>query len=395
MTAVADAWLRAPVEAPGRGPQQWRPGAGVPAGLYGGCYAGRRVLVTGHTGFKGSWLVLWLQAMGAQVHGLALDPADGPSHWAMLGLDLPEWRQDIRDAAAVRTAVAAARPEVVFHLAAQPLVRRSYDDPLETWSTNVMGTAHVLDACRHTPGVQAVLVVTTDKCYENQEWAWGYRERDALGGHDPYSASKAAAELAVASWRKAFGAVPGAPLLATARAGNVIGGGDWSVDRLVPDLVRALGSGLPLVVRSPQATRPWQHVLESLSGYLLLGQQLLAGRADLAQAFNFGPGSEGNRSVADVLHGLRACWPSLAWAADCRAGPHEATLLQLDSSLARSRLGWQPVWGFDETLRRTADWYRVHQAGGVVPSAAQLAAYVAAAQQAGLAWAATAGSATA
>jgi CDP-glucose 4,6-dehydratase len=369
-----------------------RPGQGarLPAGLFGGAYAGRRVLLTGHTGFKGSWLALWLQAMGAQVHGLALDPADGPSHWQLLGLGLPERRQDIRDAAAVRAAMAAIQPQLVLHLAAQPLVRRSYDDPLETWSTNVMGTVNLLDACRQTPGVQAVVVVTTDKCYENQEWPWGYRERDALGGHDPYSASKAAAELAVASWRRAFGGAVGAPLLASARAGNVIGGGDWSVDRLVPDLVRALAQGRPLEVRSPNATRPWQHVLESLSGYLLLGQQLLAGRTDLAQAFNFGPGPEGNRSVADVLQGLRGAWPALRWQADAHGGPHEATLLQLDSSLARCRLGWQPVWGFDETLRRTADWYRAHQAGAALASAAQLADYVAAARQAGLAWAATA-----
>lgn len=370
------------------------PGHRLPAGLFGGAYAGRRVLVTGHTGFKGSWLALWLQALGAQVHGMALAPGTSPNHWDLLGLGLPEHRHDIRDAAAVRAAVAAVQPELVFHLAAQPLVRRSYADPLETWSTNVMGTAHVLEACRHTPGVRAVLVVTTDKCYENQEWPWGYRERDALGGHDPYSASKAATELAVASWRSAFGQTPGAPLLATARAGNVIGGGDWSTDRLVPDLVRALAAGQPLVVRSPQATRPWQHVLESLSGYLLLGRQLLAGQAEAARAFNFGPGSEGNRCVADVLRGLQSAWPALRWAADANAGqpagPHEATLLQLDSSLARCRLGWQPVWGFDETLRRTADWYRAHQAGGQPISATQLHAYVAAAQHAGIAWAATA-----
>lgn len=368
-------------------------------GQYGGAYAGTRVLVTGHTGFKGSWLSLWLQSLGAQLSGLSLPPDTvvnpALSHWALLGLPCDEHRHDIRDAAAVRAAVAAARPQIVFHLAAQPLVRRSYADPLETWSTNVMGTVNLLDACRKVPGVQAVVVVTTDKCYENQEWAWGYRENDALGGHDPYSASKAATELAVASWRRAFGAAPGTPLLASARAGNVIGGGDWSADRLVPDLVRALANGEPLRVRSPQATRPWQHVLESLSGYLLLGQQLLAGRAEFARAFNFGPPPDGNRSVAEVLQGLRGAWPALAWQCDgpgvagtpSQSAPHEATLLQLDASLARSRLGWQPVWHFDECLRHTAAWYQQHQAGGAPASVAQLAQYVDQAHLTGLAWA--------
>lgn len=366
-----------------------RPGGLLPQGLFGGAFAGKRVLLTGHTGFKGSWLALWLQALGAEVHGLALAPATRPSHWDLLRLGLPEHRVDLRDAAAVQAAVQQAQPQLVLHLAAQPLVRAGYADPLGTWGSNVMGTAHLLQALRGVAGLQAVLVVTTDKCYENREWAWGYRETDALGGHDPYAASKAACELVVASFRASFFQAPGAPLIATARAGNVIGGGDWSADRLVPDIARAVAAGLPLVLRAPQATRPWQHVLESLSGYLLLAQGLLAGRSELARAFNFGPPAEGNRSVAEVLDGLKRHWPALHWALDARGGPHEATLLQLDSSLARSLLGWRPVWDFDTTLRHTADWYRQQQAGprATPASATQLQAYVRAAAHAGLAWA--------
>jgi len=217
--------------------------------LFGDLYRGRRVLLTGHSGFKGSWLALWLTEMGADINGLALPPDTEPSHWNLLGLNITEYRNDIRDSAAVARVMANVRPEIIFHLAAQPLVRRSYREPLETWSTNVMGTANVLEAARETPGVRAIVVVTTDKCYQNQEWPWGYRETDSLGGHDPYSASKAAAELVVASYRQAFFHADDTPLLATARAGNVIGGGDWSEDRLLPDLVRAVAANTPLEIR--------------------------------------------------------------------------------------------------------------------------------------------------
>lgn len=355
--------------------------------MFGDCYRGRRVLLTGHTGFKGSWLALWLQTLGAQVAGLALDPGTAPSHWDLLRLDIADQRGDIRDATVVSGTLQAAQPEIVFHLAAQPLVRRSYRDPLETWSTNVMGTANVLEACRRQSSVRAIIVVTTDKCYENKEWDWGYRESDRLGGHDPYSASKAAAELVVASYRKAFFDVPSAPLLASARAGNVIGGGDWSEDRLIPDLVRAVSCGQALAIRSPQATRPWQHVLESLSGYLSLGQGLLAGDSALAQAWNFGPEAEGNQTVAQVLSRLQTGWPALTWYARTQAQPHEATLLQLDSTLARKRLGWQPVWSLDKGLAATADWYRAQHERGELLSQTQLQAYTQAAARAGLDWA--------
>lgn len=362
---------------------------GLGLAMFSDAYRDRRVLVTGHTGFKGSWLALWLQSLGAQVTGLAFDPATTPSHWDLLSLEMADQRGDIRDAAAMGRVLQTVAPEIVFHLAAQPLVRRSYRDPLETWSTNVMGTANVLEACRHQPSVRAIVVVTTDKCYENHEWDWGYRENDRLGGHDPYSASKAAAELVVASYRQAFFGTPDTPLLASARAGNVIGGGDWSEDRLIPDLVRAVSSAQALEIRSPLATRPWQHVLESLSGYLSLGQRLLADDKTVAQAWNFGPDTEGNQTVSQVLARLQAAWPALTWHESAQPQPHEATLLQLDSTLARKRLGWQPVWSLAESLDATADWYRAQHEQGELLSQTQLQSYTQAAAQAGLDWATT------
>ncbi len=324
----------------------------------GDSYRNRRVLVTGHTGFKGSWLALWLKSLGAHVAGIALPPETQPNHWQLLALDIEAHTQDIRDAAGLGRLVRDIRPEIVFHLAAQPLVRRSYRDPLGTFETNVLGTAYLLDACRDVPSLKAIAIVTSDKCYENREWLWGYRENDRLGGHDPYSASKAATELVAASYRQSFFNAAGAPLLATARAGNVIGGGDWSEDRLVPDIVRAIAAGQSLEIRSPNATRPWQHVLESLYGYLLLGERLLHGEAEFATAWNFGPDAQGNHSVSAVLNKLRDFWPALSWHLADAPQPHEATLLQLDSTLARHKLGWQPRWGYERALEETARWYR-------------------------------------
>lgn len=355
--------------------------------LFGDTFRGKRILLTGQTGFKGSWLALWLQELGAQVTGVALAPETEPSHWDLLALDMDDRRLDIRDATAIAAVVREVRPEIVFHLAAQPLVRRSYRDPLETWSTNVMGTANVLDACRRCDNVCAIVTVTTDKCYENQEWVWGYRENDRLGGHDPYSASKAGSELVAASYRSAFFNTENTPLLATARAGNVIGGGDWSEDRLIPDLVRAVAQGQSLEIRSPFATRPWQHVLESLSGYLLLGQRLLQGDKTCAEAWNFGPEPEGNRTVSEVLGKLNAHWSSLRWHVTDKPQPHEATLLYLDSAKARSKLHWQPVWNFDAALLKTATWYYDLLEGGKVTSREQLVEYITAATQANVVWA--------
>jgi CDP-glucose 4,6-dehydratase len=355
--------------------------------LFGGLYGGRRVLITGHTGFKGSWLALWLRDLGALVTGIALSPATTPSHWELLKIDAVDHRLDIRDASALISLVVEAQPEIVFHLAAQPLVRRSYREPLETWSTNVMGTANLLEACRQAKSVRAIVVVTTDKCYENKEWHWGYREHDRLGGHDPYSASKAATELVAASYRSAFFNTPDSPLLATARAGNVIGGGDWSEDRLIPDLVRAIEASQSLEIRSPDATRPWQHVLESISGYLTLGQKLLEGETDFGQAWNFGPEPAGNRAVAEVLGHLKTLWPEVRWHASTQPQPHEANLLYLDSSKAHKLLKWQPVWQFDQALAVTAEWYRAWLEAGQIKSTKQIAAYVADARQAKAHWA--------
>lgn len=353
---------------------------------FGDIYRSRKVLVTGHTGFKGSWLALWLQELGATVNGLALAPDTQPNHWDLLKLGIQEDVVDIRDCVAIAKCLDDTKPEIVFHLAAQPLVRRSYRDPLETWSTNVIGTANLLEACRQTPSVRAIVVITTDKVYENREWLWGYREVDRLGGHDPYSASKAATELLVASYQKAFFSDASAPLLATARAGNVIGGGDWSEDRLVPDLVRAMQNGTNVEIRSPHATRPWQHVLECLSGYLLLGQNLLEGNHECAEAWNFGPEVASNQSVANVLAHLQTYWPELQWRITEQSHPHEAHLLYLDSSKATKRLNWQPVWSLKTSLAATADWYSSYLSEKQAISRRQLTDFVSAAADAKLCW---------
>lgn len=350
-------------------------------------YRGCRALVTGHTGFKGSWLVAWLHQLGAEVTGLSLPPETEPNHWDLLSVKANDLRGDIREFSVVQAAFEQSQPEIVFHLAAQALVRRSYRDPLESWSSNVMGTANVLEMCRHTPTVRAVVLITTDKVYANQEWPWGYRENDQLGGHDPYSASKAACEILVDSYRKSFMHERDAPLLATARAGNVIGGGDWSEDRLVPDLVRAVRADTSLEVRSPSATRPWQHVLECLSGYLLLGQHLLEGRSAFAKAWNFGPAPEDNRTVAEVLACLQRYWPALTWNVSSAPQPHEANLLYLDCAKARSQLQWTPVWSLDDALKVTADWYRHHHSTGKALTHEQLAWYLDSARTVNCSWA--------
>lgn len=349
-------------------------------------YRNKRVLVTGHTGFKGSWLTAWLTELGAEITGLALDPEGTPNHWQLLHARATDLRGDIRDAEQVQRVVEQSQPELVFHLAAQPLVRRSYRAPLDTWSSNLMGTAHVLDACRQVNSVRAAVLITTDKVYQNQEWTWGYRESDTLGGHDPYSASKAACELLIDSYRRAFGPPQASLLIASARAGNVIGGGDWAEDRLIPDMVRAVAQGQALEIRSPQATRPWQHVLECLSGYLLLGQRLLEGTTSAAQAWNFGPTPSDNRSVQEVLTGLQRHWPELDWQTSNAPQPHEARLLYLDCGKAHTELNWQPVWSLEQALAMTANWYRHFYATGRACTREQLRQYLDAARHSGQPW---------
>ena len=327
-------------------------------------WRGRRVLLTGHTGFKGSWLALWLLELGAQVRGIALPPEPGPNLFDQLQLAsrLEHRPGDIREPALLRQEVEAFQPEVVLHLAAQPLVRRSYSEPVATWETNVMGTIHLLEALRPLKKPCAAVLITTDKVYRNNEWLYGYRENDPLGGHDPYSSSKAAAELAIASWRASFCGSQAHQtsqlLVASARAGNVIGGGDWAADRIVPDAMRALAAAKPIGVRNPAATRPWQHVLEPLGGYLLLAERLCQQPGQFEGAFNFGPQLEANRPVRELVEEALRHWPGSWQDQSDPESPHEASLLNLVIDKAYHQLGWMPRWPFQITVERTVSWYR-------------------------------------
>jgi CDP-glucose 4,6-dehydratase len=347
-------------------------------------WRGRRVFLTGHTGFKGGWLSLWLASMGAQIRGYALAPETSPNLFtaACVGTVLEDIRGDLRNESDIEVAMTEFQPEVVFHLAAQPLVRRSYADPLGTYTTNVMGTAHVLEAVRKTQSVRAVVCITTDKCYQNQEWVWPYRETDHLGGFDPYSSSKACAEIVSAAYRSSFfnrGSQSGRQVgLATARAGNVIGGGDWSEDRLIPDLIRGFRSKQPVLIRRPKAIRPWQHVLEPLRGYILLAEKLMAGQPEFASAFNFGPTEGDAWPVERIATTLVNLWGNGAsWISDLSPGVHEAHYLKLDSSKARTELGWEPHLGIKSALEWTVSWYRTWHSNGDLLQATrdQIAAY--------------------
>ena len=327
-------------------------------------WRGKRVFLTGHTGFKGSWISLWLQNLGAELTGFALQPPTRPSLFeeARVADGMRSLIGDIRDLSALQQAIQAVKPEIVIHMAAQPLVRYAYQNSVETYATNVMGTVHVLEAVRNTPGVKAVLNVTTDKCYENKEWLWGYREDEPMGGHDPYSNSKGCAELVTSAYRRSFFQDKGIAL-ASARAGNVIGGGDWAADRLIPDILRAFEKSQPVIIRNPYATRPWQHVLEPLSGYLTLAERLCTGGQACAEGWNFGPHDDDARPVQWIVEHMVSSWGNGAsWQLDGGEHPHEANYLKLDISKAKARLGWQPRLALPAALEKITAWHHAYLA---------------------------------
>ncbi|MEZ2576027.1 CDP-glucose 4,6-dehydratase [Buttiauxella ferragutiae] len=333
-------------------------------------WQGKRVFITGHTGFKGSWLSLWLAEMGAELKGYSLQAPTEPSLFEMakIGEVMESEIGDIRDFEQLRNSMQAFKPEIVFHMAAQPLVRLSYDEPIETYSTNVMGTVHLLEAVKQTGGVKAVVNITSDKCYENREWVWGYREHEAMGGYDPYSNSKGCAELVAAAYRSSFfnptQYAKHGVALASVRAGNVIGGGDWALDRLIPDILRSCENHQPVVIRNPHSIRPWQHVLEPLSGYILIAQHLYNDGVEFAEGWNFGPREDDAQPVEFIVDTVVKLWgEDASWQLDGNDHPHEAHYLKLDCSKARMRLGWQPRWGLVETLGRIVEWHKAWRNG--------------------------------
>ena len=351
--------------------------------MFNDIYQNKRVLITGHTGFKGSWLALWLSQLGAKITGYALHPPTEPNHFQLLDMDIGSIIGDVRDLEKLKRVVKEHQPEMVFHLAAQPIVRLSYKDPVETFSSNVMGTINIFEASRESGTVRAIVNVTSDKCYENREWLWGYREIDPVGGYDPYSASKACAELITSSWRNSFFNLKNYgrlhhTLLASCRAGNVIGGGDWAVDRLIPDMMRAVGQNEKVMIRNPQAIRPWQHVLEPLSGYLFLGQKLLEGRKEFAESWNFGPSEDGNVTVGDIAEQVKNAWPIIDYEMQKSTDePHETGMLRLDCTKARTKLKWKPVWDGKTAIIKTAQWYKAFYKSSDVQSLENLHHYCA------------------
>ena len=328
-------------------------------------WKGKSVFLTGHTGFKGGWIAHWLSELGAQVNGFALQPPTEPNFFTETHLQkhLAHSRlADIRDRQELAHAIDEVQPEIVFHMAAQPLVRDSYRKPVETFATNVMGTVNLLEVLRHTRSVKVIVNITTDKCYENKEWLWAYREHDKLGGHDPYSASKACAEIASAAYQNSFLEDAGI-FMATVRAGNVIGGGDWATDRLVPDFLRAIDTGQILRIRSPNAVRPWQHVLEPLAGYLMLAEKLFQKGADYVGAWNFGPNEDGLKPVSWLVEHLCKCIPDARWDIENTNQLHEANILNLDSTKAKTLLGWEPRWNLQTAINQTVEWFHAWRKG--------------------------------
>ncbi len=363
--------------------------------LFGGIYQNRTVLLTGHTGFKGSWLAYWLTQMGAKVVGYALEAPTRPNHLSLLDFKMTSVIGDIRDQEKLDATFEQYQPEIVFHLAAQPLVRLSYDEPIETFETNVMGTIKVFEASKKTASVKAIVNITSDKAYENKEWIWGYRENDPMGGYDPYSASKGCAELVVNSYRNSYFNLDSYGqahhiLLASCRAGNVIGGGDWAQDRLMTDIMLSVSEGKKVRIRSPHATRPWQHVLEPLSGYLNVGQKLLEGKKEFAEGWNFGPENEGSISVQKVVEAVKEHWDDIDYTIDdVEKNLHEANLLKLDCSKANILLEWKSVWGSHMTFEKTVTWYKGLYQQKLVSTLDNLNAYIADAKKKRLPWSIT------
>ncbi len=327
-------------------------------------WRGKRVLLTGHTGFKGSWAALWLGHLGAEVTGLALDPPSTPNLYTLVGGPKDDLRVDIRDSDAVLKVAERLKPEIVIHMAAQALVRTSYGDPVATYATNVMGTVNLLEAIRRVGGTRVIVNITSDKCYENREWLWAYREDEPFGGHDPYSSSKGCAELVTSAYRRSYFTAPEATVLASARAGNVIGGGDWAIDRIVPDCIRAFTAGRPVAVRNPRAVRPWQHVLEPISGYLLLAEQMWEQGQAVAEGWNFAPAEDSAKPVSYIVDELARLWgPGAKWHQIDTMQPHEVGYLKIDASKARARLGWSSRFYLDTALDWTVDWYLAQHQG--------------------------------
>jgi CDP-glucose 4,6-dehydratase len=359
--------------------------------MFGGTYNGKKVLITGHTGFKGSWLALWLHKLGADVFGIALNDVSDPNHFQLLDFEMKSLCIDIRDYNAITKAIKDIKPEIVFHLAAQALVRLSYKEPVSTYTTNVLGTLNVLEACREVGSVRAFINITSDKCYDNIEQIWGYREYDRLGGYDMYSSSKACSEILTNSYRNSFFneldyGITHNMIIASARAGNVVGGGDWACDRLVPDLMRAASIGQVVEIRSPSATRPWQHVLEPLSGYLLLGSELLKGNKAFGEAWNFGPSDSSNLSVKDLVELVKENWEDFEYVCSSNESYHEAVFLKLDCTKAIHALKWNPIWNIKKTIKKTTEWYRAFYENNVVRTEDDIDLYVYDAKQNGAVW---------
>ena len=359
--------------------------------LFNGVYKNKTVLVTGHTGFKGSWLCFWLKQMGAKVVGYSLEAPTNPNHFELLNLDITSIKGNIKDLEHLNTVFQTYKPDIVFHLAAQALVKYSYENPIETYETNVMGTLKVFEACR-TNNVKAIVNITSDKAYENKEWIWGYRENDPMGGYDPYSSSKGCADLLATSYRNSYFNIneykkTHNTLLATCRAGNVIGGGDWAKDRLITDIMISVSQGKKVSIRNPKATRPWQHVLEPLSGYLHIGQKLLEEKMEFAEAWNFGPDDEGNINVENVLKSVKKYWNKLDYEIKSNSEFHEANLLKLDCTKANIILKWNSVWNNSTTIEKTVNWYKNFYENNKILTSQDLMVYILDAKEKGISWA--------